>query len=357
MQALQTVGRGSTASTKIVSWAMDSRSRPMTSKHKSRGAGKTLKSSGEKSGTVEEAGNKTSDEKTGKGAARNASKQSSRKAQARDACGRFVKTEVKKTKVEMELEKLWKKQLKLKIKIDELAKTAEEDVATRHEAQGEIEVKMLKKVARDFEWLGKMVRKLKEKLEAGTRSQKVWAKKALPKYRARLSLAEEAQVRLKTKDAESSDDEKYEACWNKDMTQRGVSQRGQVGAVDLQARLQEAKKKMKAREDAKAELHDELSYWKNRAGVWQAQCENLKSQVESLMSEKQEAEAARFEVEEEAEALAKKVGRLKQKLKNHREIADENDVTMMELVQENDELREQLKRAQCAKGNGNSRRK
>jgi len=119
-------------------------------------------------------------------------------AQARDAKGRFAKLQTKQEvlKAEIEVAKMKTQRAQLTKDIMKLEQALEEASPEWSTAQKKNNLRALSRIAKDFDWLAVMVRKAKMKIEQGSRSQREWAKRELPKFEERKREASEARVAL-----------------------------------------------------------------------------------------------------------------------------------------------------------------
>lgn len=138
---------------------------------------------------------RVAEQKSGDSKAGGAGVQSSRTPLARNARGRFVKTK-KESRAEVRLAKLKLNMQKMKTEIEKIEGDVSEDSPDWTKTKKTKEQRALWRMAKDFEWLAKMVLKLRCKIKEGSASQQRWASQELPKYEKRKREASEAKKTL-----------------------------------------------------------------------------------------------------------------------------------------------------------------
>jgi len=174
-------------------------------------------------------------------------------AQARDAKGRFAKVRTKQQvhRAEIEVAKMKAQRTQLEKDITRLERALEEASPEWGTTQKKNNLKALNRIARDFDWLASMIRKAKAKMEHGSRSQREWAKRELPKYEERHRAAGEARVALSELNVNTK-----------------VASPESTQDID--------------------ELNDERSYWQDRARHWKAKFDAAQGEEKANTQELQQ---------------------------------------------------------------------
>jgi len=169
--------------------------------------------------------------------------------QQRDARGRFVSKTKTESRAAVRLAKMKIKMTTMKNEIGDLEAELNKESPEWTTTKKKKEQKALWRLAKDFDWLARMVLKLRRKIEEGSTSQRRWARRELPRYEERKREAAEAKKTLGEVHAISAKEKKGEKeekqMKNEDAQVKKLEEQVRGGAVTV-AQLTENKNKTQA---------------------------------------------------------------------------------------------------------------